>query len=50
MVHTANADYLITTGLLQDLKLARVLVITKPGERDRTNVKSFIIMYIIQSR
>jgi hypothetical protein len=34
-------NYLITTGLPQDLKLARVVVITKPGKRDRTSVKSY---------
>jgi hypothetical protein len=34
-------NYLITTGLPHDLKLARVVVITKPGKRDRTNVKSY---------
>jgi hypothetical protein len=34
-------NYLIATGLPQDLKLAREVVITKPGKRDRTNVKSY---------
>jgi hypothetical protein len=34
-------NYLITTGLPQDLKLGRLVVVTKPGKRDRTSVKSY---------
>jgi hypothetical protein len=34
-------NFLIATGLPQNLELARVVVIPKPGKRDRTNVKSY---------
>jgi hypothetical protein len=34
-------NHLVRTGLPAELKLARVVVIPKPGRRDRTSVKSY---------
>jgi hypothetical protein len=34
-------NYLIETGLPRELKLTRVVVILKPGKRDRTSVKAY---------
>jgi hypothetical protein len=40
-------NYLIKTGLPPELKLARVVVISKPGQRDRTSIKSYRCIFLL---
>jgi hypothetical protein len=42
-------NHLIKTGLPPELKLARVVVISKPGRRDRTSIKSYRCISLLRT-